>query len=271
MKKHPFVSSCDWIAYFYENAQAVAARIRPPVQSTMPAPIRDAIAGSLPAWQLGKTSDGQHLRAAARQYARSQEDPAFSSAVELFIREGQRHGTAIGEWLDATGIPRKKHDLGETLFRLCRYAIPSYAAWASVVVMVESIAEIYYAAVRRLTVCPRLKTECELILQDEAKHIQFQCEHLAMTRRKLPWLARWALSGVELAFYALICVAVWIAHGNLLRAAGVPPRRFAVVAAEKFRHTRRLMDPVRYEFGVSESWQPRRSRRLSEMSALWMR
>jgi len=271
MKKQPFVSSCDWIAYFYENAQTSAARKRPPVECRMPAPIRVAIAGSLPAWQLGKTSDGRHLRAAARQYSRSQEDPAFSSAVELFIREGRRHGTAIGEWLDAAGIPRKKCDLGESLFRLCRYAIPNYAAWASIVVLVESLAEIYFAAVRRLTTCPRLKSECELILQDEVKHIQFQCEHLAMTRRKLPWLVRWLLNGLELGFYAFVCAAVWLAHGRLLEAAGVPLRRFAVVAAEKFRHTRRLIDPVRYEFGVRESWQPRRSRRLSEMSALWMR
>lgn len=271
MKKQPFVSSCDWIAYFYENAQTAAARKRPPVEVKMPDPIREVIAASLPAWQLGKTSDGRHLRTAARQYATSQEDPAFLSAVELFIREEQRHCAALGEWLDTVGIPRKKRDFGDSLFRFCRYAVPSYAVWASVVVMVESVAEIYYAAVRRLTVCPRLKAECERILQDEVKHIQFQCEHLAMVRRKLPWLARWMLNGVEFAFYVVICLSMWLAHGQLLRAAGVPARRFAVVAGEKFRLTRLLMDPVRYEFGIRETWQPRRSRRISEMSALWMR
>jgi hypothetical protein len=273
MKKQPFVSSCDWIAWFYENAQRAAVRSRPPVECAMPAALRKVIAGSLPAWQLGETSDGRHLRAAARQYARSQEDPAFLSAVELFIREEQRHGAALGEWLDVVGIPRKKRDLGDSLFRFCRYAIPNYSVWASVVVMVESMAEMYYAAVRRLTVCPRLKAECERILQDEVRHIQFQCEHLAMVRRKLPWLVRWLVNGVELAFYVVVCLAVWTAHGALFRAAGTPARRFVVGAAAKFRLTRRLMDPARYEFGVRESWQGgvRRSRRLSEMSALWMR
>jgi hypothetical protein len=273
MKKTPFTASCDWIAYFYENAQSAAAERKPPAQVEMPPAIRGAIAASLPAWQLGETSDGRHLRAAARQYAEAQEDPAFLSAVEMFIREEQRHGASLGDWLDAVGIARKKRDLGDSLFRFCRYAIPNYAVWAAVVVMVESMAEIYYAAVRRLTVCPRLKAECERILQDEVKHIHFQCEHLAMTRRRLPWLVRWLLNGAELAFYTVVSVAVWTAHGRLFKAAGVPLRRFVLLAAEKFRFTRRLMDPVRYEFGVRESWQSgsRRSRRLSEMASLWLR
>lgn len=170
-------------------------------------------------------------------------------------------------------MPRRKRDLGNSLFRFCRHAIPHYAVWASVVVLAESVGEMYYAAVRRLTLCPLLKAECERILAKEADHLRFQCEHLAMVRRRLPWLARWALSAGELGFFAAICVFVWLTHGALFRAAGVPVRRFAIVAAKKFRASRQLMDPARYEFGVRESWQGggRRTRRLSEMSALWMR
>lgn len=273
MKKQTFTSSCDWIAWFYENAQSAATRMRPQAMVDMPGVVREAIAGSLPAWQLGETSDGRHLRAAARQYSEAHEDPAFLSAVEMFIHEEQRHGAALGEWLDLAGIPRKKRDLGDSLFRFCRYALPNYAVWASVVVMVESMAEIYYAALRRLTVCPRLKAECERILQDEVKHIQFQCEHLALARRHVPWWARSLVNAAEAGFYTVVCTAVWLGHGRLLRTAGLPPRRFALLAAEKFRFTRRLMNPERYEFGVCESWQAghRRSRKLSEMAALWMR
>ncbi len=273
MKKQTFTSSCEWIAWFYENAQSAAARSNPPPIVEMPAALRDVIAASLPAWQLGETSDGRHLRAAARQYSETQEDPAFFSAVEMFIREEQRHGASLGEWLDLAGIPRKKRDLGDSLFRFCRYAIPNYAVWASVVVMVESMAEIYYAAVRRITVCPRLKAECGRILQDEVKHIQFQCEHLALARRKLPWWVRSLVNAGEAGFYSVVCGAVWLAHGRLLQAAGIPLPRFVLLAAEKFRVTRRLMNPERYEFGVSESWRAgqRRSRKLSEMAALWMR
>ncbi len=244
----PFVSSGEWTAYFCENALTAAARrrARPPALARLPEDARAVIAGSLPAWQLGETSEGNHLRAAARQYARAQDDVGFVTAVDCFIREEQRHGALLGEWLDAVGIPRKRRDVGDSLFRFCRYAIPNYAVWASVVVMVESMAEIYYAAVKRISPCPRLKAECEGILWDEVKHIQFQCEHLAAVRRRFPRWVRSLLTGAEAAFYIVVCAAVWIAHGRLLRFSGMGARAFARAAAAKFRAMQRLMDPERY-------------------------
>ncbi len=247
MKNKPFRSSCDWIAVFYENARAAAAG-EPPPAAPVPSDIRAVLAGSLPAWQLGETSDGRHLRAAAAQYAMAHDDPAFLSAVELFIREEQRHGASLGEWLDLAGIPRKKRDLGDSLFRFCRYAFPNYAVWASVVVMVESMAEIYYDAVRRLAPCPRLQFECRRILRDEVRHIRFQCEHLAFARRRLPRPILAVLRAAEGAFYTVVCTAVWIAHGRLLRRAGINAQRFSVLAAAKFRAVGRLADPARYRF-----------------------
>jgi len=248
MKPKPILSSCDWIAYFYENAQTAAREVKPPATPDLPDDVRQVIAASLPAWQLGETSDGRHLRAAARQYADKQNDPAFLSAVELFIREEQRHGAALGEWLDRVGIPRKSRDVGDSLFRFCRYALPNHAVWASVVVMVESMAEIYYGAVRPLTSCPRLQAECERILGDEVRHIQFQCEHLAAARRRVPRFWRRVLSAGEAAFYGVVCLAVWVAHGRLLRQAGLKAGDFARAAGGKFRAAQRLMDPERYDF-----------------------
>lgn len=250
MKRKPFTSSGDWVAYFYENAQTAAAMEWPPMATQISGKLRDVIAGSLPAWQLGETSDGRHLRAAARQYALEHEDMAFLSAVDLFILEEQRHGAALGDWLDLAGIPRKSRDLGDSLFRFCRYAIPNYQVWASVVVMVESMAEIYYAAVRRVSSCPRLQAECSRILTDEVKHIQFQCEHLASARRRLPWPVRRLISLGELVFYGVVCTAVWIAHGELLRASGMTARGFARAAGGKFRFMQGLMNPRNYDFPV---------------------
>lgn len=243
------LSSDLWVAYFQRNARSVTAEdFKAPANPEMPPAVRSALAGSLPAWQLGETSDGRHLRAAARQYARRHDDPRFLDAVDLFIREEQRHGAALGDWLDRVGMPRKTRDLGDGLFRLCRYAIPNYAVWASVVVMVEAMAEIYYAAVRRLTPCLRLQSECDRILRDEVRHIQFQCEHLALTRRNLPRGGRWMLRAAEAAFYAVVCATVWVGHGRLLRLAGISAGAFVRAAAAKFRHVQTLMDPDRYQF-----------------------
>ncbi len=243
MKTNRLLTSREWIAYFRKNALSVTSEdFKPPAEKTMPTTVRRALAGSLPAWQLGETSDGRHLRAAARQYASAHEDPEFLEAVNLFIREEQRHGAALGEWLDRVGILRKSRDLGDGLFRGCRYAIPNYAVWASVVVMVESMAEIYYASVRRITTCPRLRSDCERILREEVRHIQFQCEHLAVARRGLPGWVRWGIGRLELAFYLVVCGAVWVGHGRVMRLAGVSRGAFLELALGKFWFAQRLIE-----------------------------
>ncbi|MEM9326902.1 MAG: ferritin-like domain-containing protein, partial [Bacteroidota bacterium] len=58
---------------------------------------------SLKAWQLGETSDGSHLLAAAIRYAEKQGDAAYPAAVQLFIREEQKHGNNLGRYLEAIG------------------------------------------------------------------------------------------------------------------------------------------------------------------------
>src|SRR5262245_57451775 len=73
-------SAAEWLAYFGANA----ARCRPiPWQraAAVPASQLAAIARSLQAWQLGETSDGNHLRAAAARYADRVGDPDYSAAV----------------------------------------------------------------------------------------------------------------------------------------------------------------------------------------------
>lgn len=246
-----FVSSREWVAFFRKNAAEDAGLERPEAMAVLPPEIRRTIAASLPSWQLGETSDGRHLRAVARDYARKESDWDFLEAIDLFIAEENRHGAALGDWLDRMGIPRKSRDTGDTLFRFCRHLIGHYAGEVSVLVMMEAVAEIYYACVRRLVPCPRLRLECERMLTDEVKHIQFQCEHLAASRRHLHWRWRPILRAVELGFFGALCLAVWIAHGKVCRQAGLSLWAYFKAAAQKFRTLQRLIDPRRYDFGAS--------------------
>ena len=81
-------SSREWAEYFRANARR---RRRPDyADAGVTADELAPIAPSLRGWQLGETSDGAHLRAAARDYAERFDDPAFLEAVELFIHEEQR-------------------------------------------------------------------------------------------------------------------------------------------------------------------------------------
>lgn len=63
---------------------------------------------SLKAWQLGETSDGKHLLAAATKYAARINDPDYPKAVKLFIKEEQKHGNNLGKYIDLLGEQRMK-------------------------------------------------------------------------------------------------------------------------------------------------------------------
>lgn len=208
------------------------------------------IAKSLRAWQLGETSDGSHLLAAATDYATRIGDPVFIDAVRLFIAEEQRHGAHLGRWLDLAGIPRAQRDWGDACFRAIRYAWPSMELWATPVVMVETHAMIYYHAIRRATGSPVLRAICARILADEVPHIRFQCERLAILHRDRPPLLRALTLLAHRFFFAGITLAVWLAHGAALRAGGFGFRKFWRTAWIRMRHAWRAIDPRGYAQGV---------------------
>src|SRR5262245_41517581 len=181
---HP-LTAAEWVAYFRANA----ARHRPiPWERGAGVPPTELapIARSLQAWQLGETSDGRHLRAAAARYAEQAGDPDYPPAVELFIREEQRHGEMLGQFLDRAGVGRVQSDWGDRLFRAARYCLPSMEIWTTAVVMVETLALVYYNAIRRSTGSAVLRTICGQILADEVPHLRFQCERMAHLFQRRP-------------------------------------------------------------------------------------
>lgn len=102
-------TSAEWVAHFTANADCL--RFIPWEDGAGTTDEETvAIAASLRAWQLGETSDGSHLLAAAERYAVQTADPEFVTAVRLFIAEEQRHGRDLGRWLDLAGVPRATAD-----------------------------------------------------------------------------------------------------------------------------------------------------------------
>jgi hypothetical protein len=240
-------TSAEWFAHFTANAE----RLRTVPWDIGAGASPDEIAGvadSLRAWQLGETSDGSHLLAAAERYAAQTADPEFVDAVRLFIAEEQRHGRDLGRWLDLAGVPRATADWGDSLFRAVRYALPSMEVWATPVVMVETHALVYYNAVRRATGSPVLRAVCEQILADEGPHIRFQCERLAVLHRRRSRVWRWLTGVFHRVFFAGITLAVWVGHRRAYRAGGYTFGRYWATAWRKMRHAWRRMRPDAYEW-----------------------
>lgn len=207
-----------------------------------------AIGKSLAAWQLGETSDGHHLLAAARRYAKQQDDPFFLEAVRLFIKEEQRHGAELGRFLDLAGIPRLGRNWGDSLFRAFRYAIPSMEIWVTLVIMVETLALIYYRAVRDATGSKVLRRVCDQILRDEVHHIRFQYERLAILHRGRSSILLRATLRLHRVLFGSIALAVWAGHYRALAAGGFDFRTYWRSAWMRMQFAWRRMDPARYRW-----------------------
>lgn len=238
------MTSKEWVRYFRANAARAwgvqwhrGAGVTPTELAT--------IARSLQAWQLGETSDGAHLRAAAARHAARVGDPAYAEAVELFIREEQRHGEMIGRFLDLAGAGRIRADWGDRLFRASRYLIPNMEAWTTPVVMVEVLAMVYYNAIRRATRSAVLGAVCSRILADEGPHLRYQCERLRgiFATRSRP--ALWLTMRAHRAMFLVVMLLVWLGHRRALRAGGYSWRHYWRASWDRMNSAWRKMLPRR--------------------------
>ena len=239
-------TSAEWCDYFQRNATNLAPIAWDDIAIT-PEELAE-IAESLRAWQLGESSDGAHLREAARRHAEATGDPDFLRAIEHFIAEEQRHGATLGEYLERAGVVLKKSDWGDTLFRACRYFLPNIETWTTPVVMVETHALVFYNAIRRATKCPVLAQICRGILADEIPHLRFQCERLAQLHRDRPRWARVLVLLLHHVFFTGITLAIWAAHGRALKAGGYGFGRFWRSAWDRMNHAWRKMNPCGYQW-----------------------
>ncbi|MBI1877305.1 MAG: ferritin-like domain-containing protein [Chloroflexi bacterium] len=241
-------TSQEWYDYYTANAKSqlpIPWELGPEIT---PSEI-EKIARSLQAWQLGETSDGSHLLAAAQKYAQSLNDPQFIEVVRLFIAEEQRHGGNLGRFLDLAGIPRINSNWGDSSFRLIRYFGREMEIWATSVVMVETMALIYYKAIRQATRSTVLRQICKQILQDEVSHIRFQVERLAILHRNRPKWLRLLTYGIQRVLFWGITLAVWADHHQALRAGGFNFRGFWRTAWTKMNFAWKMMNPEIYRWG----------------------
>ncbi|MDZ4847106.1 MAG: ferritin-like domain-containing protein [Chitinophagales bacterium] len=228
-----------WKSHFQVNLtrQRVDWNLKPEISASA----REQILYSLKAWQLGETSDGAHLLAAAKKYAVSIGDEAYVDAVKLFIHEEQKHGNNLGKYIDLLGEKRMNKDWGDTLFRKIRYFNTNMELWTITVIIVESAAQVFYQALHDATDCPLLRSICKDILIDEAHHIKFQNERLFLIfQRKGFYNKAFSLLAYALLFFGTIH-AIWFAHNIALKAGGVDKTSFMRMMYYKFLSTTKFL------------------------------
>ncbi len=212
-------TSKQWIEHFTVNLkqQRINWEQLPQITETE----MDRILPSLQAWQLGETSEGAQLIHAASLYGVKTGDADYLDSVKLFIKEEQKHGHNLGLYLDAIHKPRIRQNWGDTLFRRIRHLNTSMEIFTLTVIIVESAAQLFYRALRDATGCPLLKQICTDILIDEAYHIDFQRERMAIIfNSKTPVRKAFARWGYAIFFFSTALV-IWLTHKKAFKAGGI--------------------------------------------------
>jgi hypothetical protein len=228
-------TSIEWLEHYRQNLQVqrVDWNVSPDIKEEEV----EKILSSLQAWQLGETSEGKNLLHASTLYAEKIGDPDYPKAVELFIKEEQKHGNNLGKYLDLIEKPRIKKDWGDSLFRKIRYFNSSMELWTLAVITVESTAQIFYQSLKDATGCILLKQICTDILIDEASHIDFQFERFFIIyKSKNPVTRPFALCFYKLFYFATILV-VWSAHKKAFRAGGNNFKKYWFKMSLKYKKT----------------------------------
>jgi len=217
-------TSKTWIAHFSENRlqQRVNWDLTPDISESE----ISTILHSLQAWQLGETSDGAHLLHASTIYAKKINDPDYVNAVKLFITEEQKHGNNLGRYLDAINRPRIQSDWGDTLFRKIRYFNTNMEIWTLAVITVESAAQVFYQTLKDATGCRLLKQICTDILIDEAYHIDFQSERMAIIFESKSSQSKLVSRYLYTLFFFATSLVVWFGHRKLFKAGGTGFKKY---------------------------------------------
>ena len=213
------MNSGEWLAYFGQNKlDRVPISWHDGVHVCRHA--RSPLARSLARFQLGESSDGTRLRAAAQRLARKTGDRAYAEAITWFIAEEQEHARLLAEVLGRLGPPLIKRHWSDWVFRRCRHLLGFYEE-ISVLLMAEIVALKYYSVVRCGADDGVIAKMCDQILYDEKFHVRFHCEYLyrALEHRP-PWFRR-----------TLWCALTWMFAGASVVVAWDHRRAFAVLGS----------------------------------------
>ena len=179
----------------------------------------ETIGRSIATFQLGENSEGGTFKRSGREYAEETGDHEYLNALDMFIKEENRHSDVLGRFMDRQSIPKLEKEWTDSTFRFIR-KIAGLNVCISVLLTAEIIASVYYRALGRATDSPVLLSICEQILTDESHHLVFQASTLTKQRRNWSRLRCWAFNQLQRILMAGTICVVWFEHGAVYQAGG---------------------------------------------------
>ena len=237
MTSTPYLNrtSAEWIAYFEDNKLRLLPQ---PWDDTYRLTPRETatILKSLQQFQLGESSEGNHLKAHAARYAERSGDADYPAALTLFIQEEQRHAASLGRFMVQQHLPLAHSNPVDGVFRLLRRVANLEMACVAMLTA-EIIAVPYYTALHDATESPLLRQICRQLLRDEVQHLRFQTDNLARLRHGRSALVMALTRRMQRALFAVTLRVVWCGHQTVLRAGGLSAAKFRAVAWTRYQRT----------------------------------
>lgn len=222
------MNSQHWLSY-YENNRCNRPEPKWNMPSALDSKMKCALAHSLSHFQLGETGEGTFLIGQVR--AQLPDDAAYHRALELFVAEENEHARLLERLVIRFGGRTIRRHWTHTLFRLVRHAL-GFKFEIQLLVIAELVGTAYYRLLRLRTRDPVLEETCDLILQDEAKHVDFHADWFGAFQSRLLPIERAVWNFQFQVLFTAAAQVAWIDHKTCLTLTGANRREF-------FRESRR--------------------------------
>ncbi|MCI0744322.1 MAG: ferritin-like domain-containing protein, partial [Verrucomicrobia subdivision 3 bacterium] len=190
---------------------------------------REPFISSLQRFQLGESGEGRHLR----KLAAATGDAPYAAAIELFIREEQRHAELMAGVLKRLDAPLLTSHWSDKAFTFMRH-LPGLHTELLVLLLPEMIAKIYFRALAGHFDDPAIATVAAQILEDEEGHLAFHAHYLNEVLSRIPFGRRILLQIGWRCAYRAVCLVVYSDHRTLLQLLGMTLPKFWSECGEVF-------------------------------------
>lgn len=109
----------EWFEHFVENKKQVLT-VDFSQEGTLTESEKAVLYPSIADFQRGEASEGKHLLAASKRFARTAGQPAYADTIKLFTEEGKQHSAYLQEFMQFHGMKLKKASMLDGAFRLVR-------------------------------------------------------------------------------------------------------------------------------------------------------
>ena len=209
-----------WLAHFEAN------RLNRPEPEwdapfAMPEHKRRLLARSLAEYQLGD-GGGPCQLIAHDAHSFTGTSTETRCVVQEWFREEAEHSRLLAGAVRRVGGEFITTTFAFRLFCWCRRVV-SVQFELLVLLVVEIVSTGYYRVIRRHVGDRPIEDMCKLILRDEARHIDFHRDRLALRYPRgvgALWAMRFRVLGLACASF------LWLGHGRCLRALGATRREF---------------------------------------------